>query len=416
MALFRQRKRTPIPPVPVRYHSIIAWCKSHVSACVIELGVGSAQLLGVATVPVHGISRTGHPDIERWFAGCDHALTQAEDMTVHSCGHKIVPDYVTMCMPGEITRSLSIVVHQRRQEPASSITLEEAERLLHRGYRKAQDVVGVRGGGRQEDIIHGAVSRILLDGQGMVDLLGMRGEAVELHMNFAVAPLEWLRTLEIIAQRLELHLVGVLPDHVALASPLSDPAALLMILDADHTRVGLVSRGNIVWITLVETGQREILRETVRGLQLSGRNADLVLRAYREGRLRREVEETLVVEFWRALRQWMGCTARQIKALAGEEPLPHRIYFLDATRQLPEARQCLETPFWEAQLPFDACPEVIELDAGRVHHVMDCTTQAAGPHYVPVRALAYYVANLYQEDNKLAQSLFELVRRELDRR
>jgi hypothetical protein len=419
--LRRRRKRTPMPQMPVRYHSIVTWCKSHVSASVVELGAGSAQLMGVATTPMHGISRTSHPDIDRWFAGCDQALTQAEDMTIESCGQKIVPDHVTMCLPGEVTRALPIIVSQRRQHPEVGISNDELQRLVHRGYRKAQDVgvgsnASLRATDRAEEIVHGAVARVILDGQEIVDPLGMRGETVELHLSFFLAPLEWLRALEIVTQRLELHLVGLLPDHVVLASPLPDPRALLMVLDAEHTIVGLGSRGRLLWVVLSEMGERDIVRETVRRIEIQGRNADLLLRAYREGRLRREVEQVVIGEYWRALCAWMESTARQIRTVAGETPLPHHIYFLDATRRLPEAQPSLETPFWEGLLPFDACPETVEIDAGRIHDVMDCTTRAVGPHYVLVRALAHHVAHLYGQDNELERLLSELVREQLDHR
>jgi hypothetical protein len=169
-----------------------------------------------------------------------------------------------------------------------------------------------------------------------------------------------------------------------------------------------------MWVAVSEMGERDIIREAVRRIDIHGRNADLLLRAYREGRLRREVEQIITAEYWRALRTWMQSTARQIKVVAGEEPLPHHIYFLDATRRMPEAQPSLETPFWEGLLPFDACPETVEIDAGRIHDVMDCTTRAVGPHYILVRALAHYIARLYRQDSELERMLNELVREQLD--
>lgn len=48
---------------------------------VIELSEGTAELLGVSVVPVHGVGGTHHPDVDRWITGCEEALTRAEDMT-----------------------------------------------------------------------------------------------------------------------------------------------------------------------------------------------------------------------------------------------------------------------------------------------------------------------------------------------
>lgn len=411
MAPFRLRRRiSTIPEMPIKHHSIVTWEKGHVRASVVELGKGAAELMGVAAAPVHGISRTSHPDVDRWFAGCDRALTQAEDMTPNSCGHKIVPDYVTMSIPAEITRTLSVVVSHLRRHADQSITFAELSILLRRGYRRAQDIHGTRGRNVAEDIIHGSLAQITLDGQAVVDPLGLRGKQLELRMSFYLAPLEWIRTLEIIAERLELGLIAMVPHHVAYASPLAGAAVLLVLLDEHHTVINMVRHGCLEWATLAEMGERHLIGMTARALNLEGRQADALMRVYRGGQLHPDVELELVRIFWGTLRKWMTVLADQVKTVTHNATIPHQITFLDLTRRIPEALPSLETPFWESSLPFDSCPEVTEFGVNTVRNVLDCTTQAGGTHYLLLRALAHHVARVYAPGGSLDRALMRTIR------
>ena len=85
--------------------------------------------------------------------------------------------------------------------------------------------------------------------------------------------------------------------------------------------------------------------------------------------------------------------------------MPHHVYFLDMTRRMPEARLSLETPYWEQSLACDRVPEIIQLDVSSVRNVVDCTTQATGPAYLLLRALAHYVAQLHAPGRNLERAL-----------
>jgi len=414
------RKENAAPQAAGTYSSIVTWEKGHVRASVIELDEGTARLMGVAAAPVHGIGRTSHPDLDRWYTGCNQALTQAEDMTLASCGRKVVLDSLIMSVPAEVTRSLPVVVSLRRQEPAHGVILDELRFLLQRGYRKAQDVVGT--GAREspmkgtagrvvgEDIIHGVAAEILLDGRAVTEPVGLHGRQLEMRMSFVLAPMEWIRTLEIVAERLQTNLVAIVPQHVAYASPLTDPAALLVLLDEQHTTVSLVRHGRPEWTTLAQLGERDLVSATAEALGLRGRQADALMRAYRAGQLRDDVERQLAQTFWIELRRWMVTLGERVKAAKESDLLPYHVYFSDLTRRIPEAEPALQTPFWEGCLPFERCPEITPLGLSTMRNVLDCTSQATGSGYLPLRALAHYVAQLYVSTNVLDRALLESIR------
>jgi hypothetical protein len=413
----------PGAALPLAYHSLITWEREHVRAAVITLGEGAVELVGVAAAPVHGIGPTSHPDLDRWFAGCDRALTQAEDMTLNTGTHKIVPDYVTMSIPAEVTRSLPVIVARQHPEAKRggpqplTVTAVELQELLQRGYRRAQDVLGLapprRGGGGRgaaEDIICGALAEIVLDGQSVTAPVGLQGTALELRLCFFLAPLEWIRALEIVAERLELNLVRLVPQQVALAAPLVDPAALLITLDEQHTTVSMVQHGHVAWSGLVGIGERHLVTATAAVLELSGHQADALMRAYRARQLREDIELQVAQAFWVELRRWLMGVSDCIKTLAPSGPLTHRVHFQDATRRLPEAMPSLGTPFWEQSLPFARCPEVLEVNTHTVGEVLDCTSQAGGPAHLPLRALAYHVGQYHAAGSVLDRALAEAIR------
>ncbi len=406
MFRFLHRKRD-LPDLPVTQHSIIAWERDHVRAGVMQLEKGTAQLMGVAAVSVHGVDGTSHPDVDRWFAGCDEALTKAEDMTPSACGHKIVPDYVMMSLPSNVTGNLNVTVSEKRDTPDSGITAEEIEALLIRSYRKAQDMLGTRKENANLAIIHGSVSAIDLDGKALIDPLGIQGQEMTLDTSFSMAPTEWIRALEIISERLKLQLTTLVPHYALYAAPLLDASSLLILLDHDYSLVSLVKRGRVAWARRIDVGERDIIHATGKRLHLTEHQTDALMRTYRAAKLHEEAESRLAGVFWQELCRWMEALATQIQSHQKEGSVPHQAYFLDMSRHIPEARSSLETPFWEQRLPFARCPDITEIKVNMIRDVLDCTAQASGPPYLLLRALAQYVVRIYADNNSFDRFLLE---------
>ena len=410
MSILRLLRKTDSMPRTPRHHSIVTWEKGRVSASVVKLGKGAAELIGVAAAPVDGISHTSHPDLDRWAVGCDKALNEAEALTELSSGRKLVPDYVTMSIPAGVTETLSVLVSTRRSRADRTVSLDELVVLLRRAYRQAQDVLGAQGKSTSEDIVQGSVAEITLDEHAVLDPLGLRGEQLDVRVSFCLAPVEWIRALEIVAERLELSLSAIVPHHVVYASPLPDAAALLVLLDEQYSVISLVRHGRLEWSAMIEAGQRQIIDGAAGHMNLRGRQADAFMRLYRSGQLRMDIELQLARIFWAELRKWMVALAAQVKSGIGNSSVPHHVYFVDATRQVPEAGPSLGTPFWEQSLPFDSCPEVTQYSLNTVRNVLDCTAQASGAHYLLLRALAHHVAQLYAPGVNLDRTLAESIR------
>jgi len=392
------------------HHTVVTWEEGHLRAAVLHLTEGSGEILGLAAAPVDGVTSSGHPDPDRWYAACERALAQAEDMTQRVAGRKVVPDYVTMAIPSSVTRSVSVTDEIRRRNPRRPITLDEIGALLRRGYRRAQDRLDVRARGSHEDIVAGSLAYVTLDGQPVSDPLGQVGDLVQVNLCFCLAPAEWMRTLQLISERLGLELTAILPHHLALASPIADAAALMVLLEDSLTTINLARRGHVEWSSTIPCGARELIDATVEELGVPEQQLEALLRAYRGGQLREDVEQLMSRNFWRALRVWMSRLAEEIKAVAPEAHIPYRVYCHDVTGRVPEIVPALATPYWEQRLNVGRCPRIDALDPAAIHTVLDCTAQANGMAHLLIRSLVNYVAHLYAPGNELDRTLADSIR------
>jgi len=409
----RRRKRSALS-MPVKQHSIVTWEQNHVRAAVVELAQGVGEMLGVAAAPVHGVDPSCRPDIDRWVAGCGRALTQAEDMTPAVCGRKIVPDHVTMSIPGPITLTLPVKVSWRRRNPKQGITLGEMSHLMVRGYRKAQDLLGTRFRDLRVDFVSGAVSGIQLDGQTVLDPIGLHGQQLGLEMSFCLAPIEWIRALQEVARQLNLNLTAIAPDHTLCAAAATDYEALLVSLYDDATLLSLVRCGRIAWSASLEQGERQLLASVASKVDASlgertAHQPDALIRAFRSGTLLPHVSDQVSSAFWETLRSWMSSMAGQYRQKQSDSWAPHHIYAWDVTRRLPEAAMALDTPFWERLLPFERCPEIVPLDAPMVPNVLDRSGQGSDRTYLVLRALARHLVGLFVPTASLDRTLAAII-------
>jgi len=410
MRLFaRRRKPNTLLPMPVRYHTIVTWEIGHVRAAVLDLNDGSAQIFGVATAPINGISRTAHPDVDRWYAGINKALSQAEDMTPNIAGRRVVSDYVTMSVPSEIISQVPVRIAQDRRRASERITMDEINNLLQRGFRSGQDTLGAKGMDPSQDYVHGVVSRIQVDGERVTDPIGLHGSTLSLDLCFSVAPMEWVRALEVISQRLEVKLVNIVPHHVGYGSAVGDADALLVVIEPRHTTASIVHQGRSGCTVVVDKGQEDITERIASTMRLQGRQADALMRAYRGGQLREDIEYSLARVFWQELRGWMDSIASALCQVVRDEPMPTRIIVADLSRRLPEAPHALETPYWESCLAFPSLPVTTSLAIGGIAGVLDCTAQAGGSGYLLLRSLAHHVAHLYSPLGEIDRRLMEMV-------
>ncbi|MHB1356580.1 MAG: hypothetical protein ACYCZF_11445 [Anaerolineae bacterium] len=414
--LTRFRKPSLFTAEAFAQHTLLCWGDGRVQAGVVRLNNGSAELLGVATGLVNGLKRSGNPDMDRLLAGSDQAISQAEEMTHLAGNRKVVPDYLAICVPADLVESLPLTVLRDRQGQSEPIGQTEVQALLERGFRQAQDTLDLQD--THGEIIYGSIGQFALDGQYIPDPIGLHGGQLEASLCFNTVPLEWLRAMEKLAQRLELSLTLMIPEQAAFAAMVADDRAWLVIMDNHHTLIGLLNHDYLMWSVKIPVGEREIVGEIGKAMGLHGREADVLMRTYREGQIPQEVENNLVRVFWHNLRHWMDVLAIEAgKALSDYRIPPSVFYFIDQSGSMSEAKESLETTYWEHRLPFERSPQVLSLDSLNVRDVLDYTAQAGSPAFLLMRSLANAVAKASAGGNNWGRSLLQIVRgRRFERR
>jgi len=85
----------------------------------------------------------------------------------------------------------------------------------------------------------------------------------------------------------------------------------------------------------VPYGERQILAVVAEGVDFKERQVEALMRVYRSGHLRADVEERVALAFWRGLRRWMAALSEAVQRSYPSECYPHRAWFYDLTRRMP---------------------------------------------------------------------------------
>lgn len=408
MKLFGKRSRVA-SPATTGFHSVVLWEYDHVRAGVIKVAQGAADILGVATAPVHGLGRVQYPDPGRWFEGCDSALTQAEDMCEESYRRKVVSDHVTMSVPDAIVQRVSSSAQRQRRRPNKAISLSEVSELFRRAYRNAQDTRERENHRSESEIVAASLGRISLDGQAVYDPVDLHGTILAVGICFYAIPVVWLRTLEVLAERLEIVLTGIVPQHVAMASLTPAPECLFVQIDQGETLVSLVKQQRVVWTVRTPQGAGWLAANALVDLDIAPAKMSAAMRRYRNADLEQSELDTIGHAYWRALQEWMSSLADGILARGETPPLPHIIHVADLTRDVPETREALGTPVWEALLNLPRCPQPEGIESLQVNTIQSWTRESSGHAFLPLRAMAHHVARLYAPGNHLDPALLDVI-------
>ena len=405
--LFTRRPQHPIDELP-RLHSVLAWERDHVRAAVVKLSDGVADLLGVGVSPVHGLGRAQYPDPERWFLGVDLALTQAEDLTEHgNYRRKAVADSATMSVPDNITRCVMVRPRLERSHPLRPLKTEDVQSLLRRGYREAVDLLDRDPALAHQVITCGAVGQMQLDGRAVLDPVGLQGTMLDVGLCFFTAPVEWVRTLETLADKLEVTLTSIVPQRLAFASPITE--GLLAVVDEDETFLDLVHQGSILWSARCDWGATSIIDATLAGLPLERHEHLALMHEYRRGALEQRHLDLIAARYWSALQAWMSALREGIPDAERRHPLPEIHYGLDLSKKAPEALQAFETPFWEAALSFARCPCMVPLESLKGGRVIDWTRRTSSLAPLALASLAYYAARQFGPGSELDRALLDII-------
>lgn len=342
------------------FHSLIDMGTASVKVLIAEVRKGQVHIWGHGQAALEGgYGPAGEiVDLGAVTTACDEALSVAEEMTRHSCGHKIVPDQSVWSVPTWLCQGQTFAFQQRRSRPTKRIARREWHALQERLNRFVAHLPGT-----PVDVI----SSTQVEGHTVTDAIGLQGEALALQALVVSTESDVLATLQKVAAALELDPPVFVSQARAAAAGLSYNArwgtSIVMdgvILDIGRWGTGIVvarlgQPAGSIWASL---GGQSFYRTLVNGFGLAPSRLPDFCRAYAAGQLAPETAAAADAVLVDPVSRWLDLVAEQLATLATEMPLPHQIYLAGGVSQLPAVFQGSRHYAWMHQLAWSRHPEV----------------------------------------------------------
>ncbi len=414
----RRPRRASRPDArPVR--ALLDFGASGARAALARLSRTHVEVLGMAEVTGRsGIARPGEVMRRDQIASlAERALSAAEWSTVYDGALPTIADDAIVGLTGPLLLAQSGASHLRRDDPVAPVF--EAELLAALAAAQEQRLAELVEEARASKIRRALVASQLvgamsvredtLQAERLPDVTrgvpGLAGEFLSIALCNLTWPAKGLEVLGRVMEELDLNLLAATPIAQAVAAALPMPNAILLDIGQEHTEIGLAEGGALSALTAVGVGGAFFTEALIRELHLSDKHAELVKRspAHQRGN-NRPVARVLRD----AAEQWQRAVEQKLLALAGDAPLPPRIYLYGGGAELPEILDQLRQVPWMQRLPFDRAPVVARLVPQQLRGLYDARGLLHSPSHVGLAALVAWAGH---EPSPLQQHLTSITRR-----
>jgi cell division protein FtsA len=400
------------------FRSVIDLGTEYIKALVVEVEEDRAIIIGQGIARHKGsyASDGAIGDLEAVIATCDQALRQAEDMTEKVYGRKVVPDRAVMGVPSLLVRGAAHTVKQQRSSPSRPVSQRELIQLLQRVQRLALQQLSQEFAGNELVLVDHSIAEIAIDGHGVTDPVGFRGENLAVTIFNALALREGLDGLRSIAEGLELEPPLLVPESQVVAFFLKGSEVIGLDVGGRGTEIVWTRNGGLLASRTMPLGGRAVSQRLAEGLHLSLQGAETLKLSYSHSQISETTRAAVGEVLSRAVGTWLAEVERKLMALAGGGTLPHCIYLWGGGSELPELVEAVKTFPWMRELLFARCPEVEVLNPERVPGLLDRTGLSLGRGGLIVMGLTHWAcANEMENKADLpAQLLAKVMRKDFD--
>ena len=412
---FRKNKEANDKP---SFRSVIDLGTEYVKALVVEVEEDRAIIIGQGVARHKGSYANDGTisDLETVTTICDQALRQAEDMTEEVYGRKVVPDQAVMGVPSPLIRGAAYTVKQQRSSPRRPVSQRELIQLLQRVQRLALQQLSQEFASQELALVDSSIAEIVIDGHGVTDPVGFRGENLAVTVFNAIALRQSLGGLRSIAEGLELEPPLLVPESQVVASFLKGSEVLGLDVGARETEIFWSRNGGLLASRTMPLGGRAISQRLAEGLHLSLQEAEALKLSCSRSQINEKTPSSFGEVLSGAVGVWLAEVERQLMALAGGENLPHCIHLWGGGSELPELVEGAKTFPWMRELPFARCPEVEVLNPERVAGLLDRTGLSLGRGGLVVMSLTRWACatEMKSKADLPTQLLAKVMRRDFD--
>jgi cell division protein FtsA len=349
-------------------------------------------------------------DLSTLVNTCDEALVEAERMAQASGDRYLMPDQLVVGLPASHLRGRSWAVAQQRAQPSRLVDERELEALLDRTLRLA--VNRLLSDEPEESgawlLVDAAPVALTVDGRGVTDLIGFRGQEIGAAVFAAMARTETVQTWGAVAEALEFSAVTLTAAPLALAAGLPVSHGILVDIGGAATDLVWCSAGRPVVTESLPIGGNALTSALARGWDLGAGRAERLKRAYSGNELNVESETQVQGVLWPTLLQWLEELEAALARLSHDEPLPQHVYLLGGGSALPEMLDAVRSLAWSQRLHFARYPEVCSLRPTDVPGVRNRSGMGQELGDVSALALSSWVAKQQHAADRPGRILAEL--------
>jgi cell division ATPase FtsA len=336
----------------------------------VDVGRSLVKALVVQTAPELqivgcGLTETGGHDITGGrieaagvLAPVNAALTQAEDSTEAATGQKIVPDEVIFALPGRATLGKLFTVQQARSKPTQPVTTKEleqlrlrAERLVRQGLTNLPDESG------QWQLLAVTDAGLRLDEFQVLSGVGLTGATISFSLFGVAGYAGAMRALEVLANRLDLHIANLVAAPQALATITPAPEAIILDTGLAGTDAYLIRNNALVAAGWTPFGGGFFSRALARVLEVEPAEAEPLKLGFATETLPPEQMRQVNAGLKMPRQRWYEAVVELLGELSPGMPLPRRIYLVGRGNLLPGLEKLLRTN----PAPFDGVPKIARL-------------------------------------------------------
>ncbi len=374
---------------------------------VVQVADGQATVLGWAEGPGWDPEKT---DAQSLLTVCERTLVRAEEMARAPGERWILPDQILVGLPASRLRGQAWPIEHRRSRPDRPVDEEELETLLLRALRLAVNrLCGDREEGSGWLLVDAAPVALDVDGRGVTDPVGFRGQEIGAMVFASLVRVEVLETWRLVARELEFSTLTLAAAPLALAAGLPVPQGILVDIGGRTTDLIWCRGGRPVMLDSLPIGGAELTHSLVQKWRLPGDRAERLKHGYADGILVPEARAQVREVLWPTLQSWYEQMEAVLARMNQDQPLPQHLVLLGGGSALPEMAEAVRSLAWSQRLHFARYPQVSRLGPTRVPGVVNRTNLGRGMGDVPALALAGWAARQNQPPGRPERVLSELV-------
>ncbi len=389
------------------YFSVVEPGTTTLRLLVVEVAEGQATVLGWAEGP--GWTDVG-TDRRALAVACGDALAQAESMAQALGDRWVLPDQVLVGLPASQLRAQAWSITQRRSRPDRPVDERELRALLDRTLRLSVNRLrDLEGGDRSWVLMDAAPVGLSIDGRGVTDPVGFRGQEVGATVFAALAMAEVVETWGLVARELDFTALTLTAAPLALATAMSTSQGILMDIGGRTTDLIWCRAGRPYMLASLASGGEVLTHSLIRKWNRSPDWAERLKRAYSSGDLTAEGKAEVQEVLWPGLQAWLEEMEAAMARLNRDEALPQHLYLLGGGSALPEMTEAVRSLAWSQRLHFARYPQVCRLQPTDVPSVVNRTSMGREMGDVSALALAAWIVKLKNPPGRPGQILNELV-------